>query len=502
MAGTSRWAAVLLPDTSGANAARGATVELEPVAVVALFGRNQSLARHLHHIQNAVAAFLDLARARATVSRQRVAIITLLTVGGIDDAVTAALLLAVRATLGAGHIAIDRGTALGQVGRIGAAVALLDALATHADDLLASLPATQQRLARVVFQRLVTSDGTRAVADVDELEQLSSTPGEVRALLDHLVAARLLVVQGRGDQEGAAVEIVHESLITSWPTLRRWREESAEDGAFIEQLRGAAKQWDAKGRPVGLLWRGETMEEAQRFHRRFKGELSQRERAYLAAVVDLATRAARRKRRLIVGGFSFLSLLVVAAAIALVWISNAERAAQQQSERAQAETKRAEGETKRARSAEAEVREKLATIQKQKETIRVTEAKSNVATKQARVATELAEKATQKAQTAESERKLTYAQLEAALARARRERARAQRVAAENERVAKKNEERILGTRRQGSATEIGRREAATDPATGAGKEEAGGFCGLNHWPPIPYTLPMSRRDRNVTGAL
>ena len=139
------------------------------------------------------------------------------------------------------------------------------------------------------------------VADVAELTALSTDSGEVRELLDQVVAARLLVVQTR--EEGNAVEIVHESLLTSWPTFRRWLDENAEDSAFLEQLRNAAKQWDARGRAAGSLWHGEAMEDARTFVRRYKGELPARERAFLDAVLDLATRATRRKRRLVVAAF-------------------------------------------------------------------------------------------------------------------------------------------------------------------------------------------------------
>ena len=90
--------------------------------------------------------------------------------------------------------------------------------------------------------------------------------------------------------------IVHESLISRWPTLRKWLEEGQEDSAFLEQLRTTAKQWDRGGRPVGLLWRAEAMEEARRFDRRYKGELASRERDYLEEVMRLATRAGRTKR--------------------------------------------------------------------------------------------------------------------------------------------------------------------------------------------------------------
>jgi hypothetical protein len=292
------------------------------------------------------------------------------------------------------------------------------ALATHADEIVRSLSPSQQRLTRAIFVRLVTSDGTRSMADVNELLGLSNNPGEVNALLDQLVSGRLLVVQRRADHTGSAVEIVHESLISSWPMLRRWREESAEDSAFLEQLRAAARQWQSKGRPAGLLWRGEAMEEAQRFHKRYRGELAAHERQYLTAVVELATRSARRRRRLVIGGFAFLSALVVAAAFALLWIREAEQTAQDQ--RALAET-----ETERARAAESEVREKLATIQAQKVTLEKTTTERDTAS--------------EKAKEAESKQKLTYQELVEALADAKRERARAEASARRAQQVADEN---------------------------------------------------------------
>jgi hypothetical protein len=53
------------------------------------------------------------------------------------------------------------------------------------------------------------------------------------------VQARLLVVQTGGGASGATVEIVHESLLHSWPTLKRWLDEGQEDAGFLEQLRNS-----------------------------------------------------------------------------------------------------------------------------------------------------------------------------------------------------------------------------------------------------------------------
>jgi serine/threonine protein kinase len=239
------------------------------------------------------------------------------------------------------------------------------ALASHADHVLAAMSPDRQKLARAVLLRLVTSDGTRALVDVAELSGLASDPGEVRAVVDQLVHARLLVVQTR--EEGPVVEIVHESLITRWPTLRRWIEESAEDAAFLEQLRGAAKQWEARGRAAGLLWRGEALEDARTFARRHKGPLAGRERAFLDAVLDLGARAARRRRALVIAAFVVLGGVAAAAAIALLWIREAEQTAQEQRSVAMREMARAQEAEARVNEQMDTIKEQLATIQRKED---------------------------------------------------------------------------------------------------------------------------------------
>ncbi|AKJ07513.1 serine/threonine protein kinase [Archangium gephyra] len=237
------------------------------------------------------------------------------------------------------------------------------ALATHADSVLASMSNTERTLVRAVFLRLVTPERTRAIVSVDELRELTKDSGEMQRLIDHLVQARLLVVQTGGGATGATVEIVHESLLHSWPTLKRWLDEGQEDAGFLEQLRNAARQWQAKNFDNNLLWRGEMVEEALRFQRRFRGELPQLQQDYLTSVFAQAKKGRRLRKALLFGGTTFLGLLVIAAAVALVVISNAQREAERQAEvalKAEAVARTAE---QTARSAEVEAKERLAEVQ-------------------------------------------------------------------------------------------------------------------------------------------
>ncbi len=211
------------------------------------------------------------------------------------------------------------------------------ALASHADSVVAEMAPQQQGLVRGIFLRLITPERTRAIVAIEELRELSREVGEVQRLVDQLVAARLLVVQASSDKSGAGstVEIVHESLIHSWPTLRKWLDENQDDAALLDQLRTAARQWQAKGKDPGLLWRGDSADEAKRWFKRYRGPLTDVQRSFLDAVFDQGLKASRRKRNLVVGGFVAMGALVAAAAVALVLIQGSRNAAQRSAKEAE-----------------------------------------------------------------------------------------------------------------------------------------------------------------------
>ncbi len=237
---------------------------------------------------------------------------------------------------------------------------IIGVLAQHADEVVHALPAPRQRLARNLFQRLVTAEGTRAIVELAELADLAPDPNEVRTLVDQLVAARLLVVQSRGTSEGATVELVHESLLTRWPLLRRWLDEGRDDLAFREQLRAAARQWDARGRQRGLLWTGEAMEEARLWRARHQDRLPPKEAAYLQAVFLAATRAQRLRRGLVSATIAALVAVIAGGSVALVRIQRAEQRAVDQAAVAR-------DQAEKARAAESQVKEKLEVVRREQE---------------------------------------------------------------------------------------------------------------------------------------
>jgi len=207
------------------------------------------------------------------------------------------------------------------------------ALASHADRVIQEIGPTKNALVRALLLRLVSPERTRSIVPMEELRELSREVGEVQRLVDQMVDARLLVVQNTAPGatgKGTTVEIVHESLIHSWPALRRWLDETQEDAVLIDQLRTAARQWHVKGRSPDLLWRGDTADEATKFRKRYKGPLSDVERAFLDEITSYETAVQRRRRSAIIAGFVGLGLLVVAAMVALVFIQKSRTEAKKQ----------------------------------------------------------------------------------------------------------------------------------------------------------------------------
>ena len=203
-------------------------------------------------------------------------------------------------------------------------------LAGHADHVLAGISGRVRTLVRVIFERLVTPERTRAVVSLDELRELPGDPDDIERLIHRLVDARLLVVEARGGDDRVA-ELVHESLIERWPTLVGWLDENRDDAAVLSRLRTAAAQWQASDRDDGVLWRDEPARQALAWLAHYRGDLGRRERAYLDAVRDVATRAERHRRlvrrRVIATIVAVPMILLAVASVALVRITRAEREA-------------------------------------------------------------------------------------------------------------------------------------------------------------------------------
>ena len=194
------------------------------------------------------------------------------------------------------------------------------ALAQHAEATLERIGQEKLPLVRELFRNLVTAEGTRAVRDIVELLTVfpEAQRTDAEAVLKALIDARLLTsyeahATEPGQRAGRRVEVVHESLLTAWPRLVRWRTEDEGSAQLRDQLRQVAHLWEEKGKPDDLLWTGTSYQEYQVWRSRYPGGLSESEETFARAMAAKATHR-RRVRRLAVAA-AFVILLGVLAVV-------------------------------------------------------------------------------------------------------------------------------------------------------------------------------------------
>jgi hypothetical protein len=70
-------------------------------------------------------------------------------------------------------------------------------------------------------------------------------PEDCRALVHHLVAQRLLLLDEdrTADGQGVFVEVTHEAVLRHWPLLGVWLEEEASDLGLLDNIRSATVDW-------------------------------------------------------------------------------------------------------------------------------------------------------------------------------------------------------------------------------------------------------------------
>ncbi len=214
------------------------------------------------------------------------------------------------------------------------------AIATHADGVLSSLASDDVPLARDLLLRMVTTDRTRRT--VTRREAVDGLSPAAEQVLDRLVDARLVAVRkARDDADGhRQLELAHESLVIRWPTLSRWIDEGREELAFVAEATHAAARWDKRGRAPDALWHGEELRDALRLDSRFSGVLPRLAEAFMAAAKHRQTRQVRRKRVVLAGALSVLTVASIILAVLSGRLATEKRRAEGQRNEAMLEDAR------------------------------------------------------------------------------------------------------------------------------------------------------------------
>ena len=185
------------------------------------------------------------------------------------------------------------------------------ALASHAEDVMLGFTLSEFETTRALALRLVTPERTRRV--LSEKQLIDGLGPDAPAVLERLTKSRLISA-GRADDDGtgeARVELAHESLIHTWPTLARWVNEGADQLAFMSDVTQAAELWDRRGRSSSELWEGAALSEAIRARSRSTVGLPSLVEAFLDASEARDQRQRRRRRFWVTALPVILSMVVL-----------------------------------------------------------------------------------------------------------------------------------------------------------------------------------------------
>ncbi|MEU9184346.1 hypothetical protein AB0D14_07225 [Streptomyces sp. NPDC048484] len=186
------------------------------------------------------------------------------------------------------------------------------AVAHTAEAIHDTFTAAEGIAARALLLRMVspgegTSDTRRPVGRAE----LATDPA-TEQVLERLVRARLLTV------DGTVVELAHEALIDGWPRLKSWIDEDRERLRLHRRLTESAQSWTELACDPGALYRGTRLTAARETFTDLSC-LSPLERDFLTASTEsyergvrAATRTTRRLRTLTAALAALLCVAVVA----------------------------------------------------------------------------------------------------------------------------------------------------------------------------------------------
>ncbi|MEZ4621778.1 MAG: SUMF1/EgtB/PvdO family nonheme iron enzyme [Caldilineaceae bacterium] len=174
----------------------------------------------------------------------------------------------------------------------------------------------QQAIAKNIFLRLTElgegAEDTRRRVQLAELMPKPAEKATIEAVLTTLADARLVTT----DKD--EVEVAHEALIRSWPTLRGWLDENREGIRLRHRLLEDAQRWAELEHDREALYSGRRLEQVAEWESTGAFALSTLEQTFLEASEARATRE-RQQRTWIRLGIAVVILSVFVGMAVLSW---------------------------------------------------------------------------------------------------------------------------------------------------------------------------------------
>jgi WD40 repeat protein len=175
---------------------------------------------------------------------------------------------------------------------------LRGALARRAEQTYQALEPAEQAAARTALLRLVTvtASGT-AVRQRATRASLASLDAHAETAIDAFDRARLLTFDQDPRTGAATVDVAHEALISGWPRLASWVQESRDDLRLRQLLADEVAEWEAAGRHAGYLLAGSRLAAYDDWPRTPAVSTTEAERTFLSAGRQERERRAAAERR-------------------------------------------------------------------------------------------------------------------------------------------------------------------------------------------------------------
>ncbi|MDM8564312.1 TIR domain-containing protein [Candidatus Halobeggiatoa sp. HSG11] len=123
------------------------------------------------------------------------------------------------------------------------------AIALYADGVLVGLDRSQMVIAKRVFLRLIQFGEGRP--DTRRQQLYSNLVGnDADDTIEYLASNRLLTLSGKDEKR---VDIAHEALINSWPSLQNWIKDRCNSELVRRRLEAKVKNWEILERKGGFL---------------------------------------------------------------------------------------------------------------------------------------------------------------------------------------------------------------------------------------------------------
>ena len=169
---------------------------------------------------------------------------------------------------------------------------------------------------------------TRRRQSEEELASTTQKPDLFQKTLNHLISSRLLTSDVDTQSPGLRmIDIAHEALITCWPTLRQWINESRDAEIARRRLIEKAKEWQRLGQRDGGLLDAVEIGEARRWLPRITANATAADpllHAFLSTSEAHVSRL-KQRRRMVIGGFAGLGALTTGI-VCLLLLNRAQTA--------------------------------------------------------------------------------------------------------------------------------------------------------------------------------